>query len=114
MKSSFGSRPRDVLQQTNQNVAGFVGLNNRIYPTACGAVADISLLFVTLLHFHSELFQFFVSRLLVASLASASENRKHSIRRLSRTHHRVARSRPGNDKPRIICLAAHRVIPSAK
>ena len=34
MKGSTGLRPCDVLQQTNQNIAGLVRLNNRIHPAA--------------------------------------------------------------------------------
>src|SRR4029434_2219596 len=105
---------RYVLQQTNQNIAGLVRLNNRIHPAARGAVANIGLLFITLLHFYAELFQFFVCCLLVTSLPRASENRKHGIRRLGGPHDCVACSGPGNDDPWLICLAAHRIIARAK
>src|SRR5206468_8092665 len=91
----------DVLQQTNQNIAGLVRLNNRIHPAARRAVPDVGLFFVTLLHFYAELFQFFVYGLFVTSLPCAGENRKNSIRCLGRAHHGVARSWPGDNKTRV-------------
>src|SRR4029079_6182554 len=105
---------RHVLQQTNQDIARLVRLNNPIHPAARRALPDAGFFFVTLLHFYAELLQFFVCRLFVTSLLCAGENRKNSVRCLGRAHHGVARSWPRDNKARVICLAAHRIIPRAK
>src|SRR6059058_3428636 len=54
MKTRFGFRSCNVLQQANENVPRLVWLNNRIHPAAGGAVPDVGLFFVALLHFYAE------------------------------------------------------------
>src|SRR6266481_3109396 len=105
---------RNVVQKTNQYVARFVRLNDSVHPAARGAVADIGLLFVTLFHLRAEFLQFLRRRFFVAALMRLGENREHRVRRLRSAHHRISPVRPGNDKSRVIGLAAHCIIASAK
>src|SRR5438552_18581189 len=101
MEHSFGFRPRDILQQANQNVTGLMRLNNRIHPATCRAVADTGLFLITLLHFHADLFQLYVRSLPVTSVPCVCDYPKRSSSRLGCSHYGVARSVPGKHKPRI-------------
>ncbi len=89
-------------------------LNDSVHPAARGAVANIGLLFVTLFHLRAKFLQFLRRRFFVAPFVRPGENREYRVRRLRGAHHRITRIRPGNDKSRIIRLAAHRVIACAK
>src|SRR5436309_5176802 len=97
----------------DENVPGLVRLNDRIHPTTRGAVADVGLLFVIFFNGGAKLLEFFWRRFLVA-LSRASKNCKDGVRCLGGSHHGIASCRPRDNKSRIVCLSAHRVIPCTK
>src|SRR5436190_23091323 len=105
---------RNVFQETNEHVTRFVRLNDGIYPAARSAVANVGLLFVILFHLRPKFLEFLGRRFLVAALLRPRENREDRVRRLRSAHHCITRIRPGHDKSRIVCLAAHCVVACAK
>src|SRR5215510_7602789 len=110
MEMRFWRRARDVFQQTNKHVAGLVRLNDGVYPAARGAIANVSLLFVTLFHIGAQLLQFFGRRFLVPSVARLGEDGKYRVRRLRGAHHCITSSGPRNDESRIVRLPAHGIV----
>src|SRR6266487_5538542 len=94
----------------DENVPGLMRLNDCVHPATRSAVADVGLLFVIFFNGGAKLLEFFRRRFFVA-LSRASKNCKDGVGCLGGSHHGVASSRPGDDKSRIVCLSAHRVIP---
>src|SRR6266480_1951319 len=110
----FRHRAGNVLKQADQDVAGLVRLNDGVDPAACGSVANVGLFLVILFYLGTKLLEFVGRCFLVATITSAGEDRKHRIRCLRGAHHGVTRVWPRHDKSRVVCFAAHGIIPRAK
>src|SRR2546430_5430434 len=89
-------------------------LDDGIDPATRGAITNVGLLFVTRLYFGAQFFELPRRRLFISAFFRAGENRKNGIARLGCTHYGVACIWPGQDKARIVSLAAERVISGAK
>src|SRR3954451_21077807 len=106
----FRHRARDVLKKECKDVARFMWLDDRVYPAASGAVADIGLFFVIRLNRCPQFLEVFRRRFLVATFRRASQHAENRVGSLGSTHHRVARVRPSKDEPWVVGLAAERVV----
>src|SRR5438045_7347961 len=59
VKSGFGHRTRNVLQKTGEDLTRLVRLNDRVHPTARGAITNVGLFFVVFLNCRAQFFERF-------------------------------------------------------
>src|SRR5574340_1239750 len=106
--------PRSTLFPYTTLFRSLQGVDDLVDPQAGRAVAWVGLLLISLRDALVELLLLAFAQLLAAALQLLDLDLQQGVRSLVAAHDGVARARPGEEKARVVGLAAHGIVSGAE